>query len=366
MNPELIPSPDMLGIPAKPLPVLVLMNVTLAAHWIFIGGAFGATCIVLLNTLRRTHQDAAAKINHTILIFLPFTLSMGVTLGIAPLLFVQILYGNFFYSANVLIAMWWLLIIPLVIGNMYLFYVAKNHLQARERLGPALPAIMVAVFVVVASTLVSNATLIQTPQAWESVWRFHGAALFFGDAVVPRLLFALFGLLTVGAMFVAWMGKTGLISDEEAAGHAVGVGLQTALASALLQVVAGGGWIVSLPADQRRTLLGGGPITLFAAGATTAMIVTAVLLFAARNSHSRAAMSAGTILYSFALVAIAFARDGLRQATLAPYFKLSDVAVNPQWGPFVLFLVFLAIACGAVMALVRLARPARIKHDSNS
>ena len=120
MNHGLIPSPDLLGYPATPGSMLLLLSLTLAAHWMFIGGAVGATFVVLVNSLRA--KDATRRaVTRTLLVFLPFLLSMGVTLGIAPLLFVQVLYGNFFYSANVLIAGWWLLVVPLVIANLYLF-----------------------------------------------------------------------------------------------------------------------------------------------------------------------------------------------------------------------------------------------------
>jgi heme/copper-type cytochrome/quinol oxidase subunit 4 len=361
MNPDLIPSPDMLGIPANPLLVLALSGVTLAAHWIFIGGAFGASFIVLLNSLRGSRDTAASEINLAVLAFLPFTLSMGVTLGIAPLLFVQILYGNFFYTANVLIAGWWLLIIPLLIGNMYLFYIAKNRIRAGKKTGPALPILMIAVFVMLAAILSSNMTLMQTPKAWTSVWRFHGLALFLGDVVVARAIFAILGFLTVGAMFVAFMGKTGLIYDAEAGRQAVRIGLQTSFVTAVLQLIAGVALVLFLPTDQRRALLADGIATVFALVVVAALIAASALLFAARKSLSGSTMTAAAVAYSVGLVALAFAREGLRQAALAPYFKLSNLAINPQWGPFTMFLAFLLIAAAIVVVLLKLARPANGK-----
>jgi len=46
---------------------------------------------------------------------IPSTFALGVTFGIAPLLFVQVLYGNLIYSSSILMGVFWLLIIPFII-----------------------------------------------------------------------------------------------------------------------------------------------------------------------------------------------------------------------------------------------------------
>lgn len=60
------------------------------------------------------------------------------------------------------------------------------------------------------------------------------------------------------------------------------------------------------------------------------------------------------------LFAVAYLRDGVRRLAADPYFRLSDVPVNPQWGPLVLFAVFLVLGVLAVIALVC---PARIRRE---
>jgi len=47
---------------------------------------------------------------------------------------------------------------------------------------------------------------------------------------------------------------------------------------------------------------------------------------------------------------------------VSPYFRLSDVPVNPQWGPFVVFLAMLGAGIVALMALVYLARAPKGKE----
>jgi hypothetical protein len=358
MNTQLIPSPDILGLPATPWPVLVLLIITLAAHWMFIGSAVGGATMVLLYSLRGL-RDEAAVISRSILLFLPFMLSMGVTLGIAPLLFVQVLYGNFFYTANVIIAGWWLLIVPLVIANLYLFYLLRHRLDGARAPGAAIPASIVAIFLVLALTLASNSALSQTPAAWSGVWAYGGAALHLSGVVVWRAAFALLGFLTGGGLFVALLAKGGWMHDERVADRAFSAGVGLSLAAGILQVLAGGGLLLSLGADLRQSLFSN-PAGAAGSIAAAALAALAILLVArAAKTRSWPALIGSLAAYFAALVAIATARDALRQAAIRPYFQLADVSVHPQWGPFAMFVAFLLVGVSTIVVLLRLARSPR-------
>jgi hypothetical protein len=359
MNPNLIPSPDMLGLPAVPWPILVLMVATLAAHWMFIGSAVGGAVVVLFQSLWGRRDETAAAVSRSILLFLPFMLSMGVTLGIAPLLFVQVLYGNFFYTANVIIAGWWLGIVPLVIANLYLFYVLRHRLAGARAPGAAIPAGIVAIFVVLATTLASNSALSQTPVAWTGVWAWSGAVLHLSPVVAWRAAFALLGFLTVGGLFVAVLAKGGWMHDDKAADRAFRAGVGLSLAAGILQIFAGGGLLLSLGADLRQAIFDS---PAGAAGAIAAAALTAVALFlAARAAKTRSwpALIGSLHAYFGALVGLAVARDAMRQAAIRPYFQLADVPVHPQWGPFAMFAAFLVAGILAIIVLVKLARSPR-------
>ncbi|MCX8037667.1 MAG: hypothetical protein N3D11_11610 [Candidatus Sumerlaeia bacterium] len=356
MNLQLIPAPDMLGLPAHPVLLLVLLNATLALHWVFVGAVLGGTLIVLHNAVTGRGDATRARLNQAILSFLPFMLSMGVTLGVAPLLFVQVLYGHFFYAANVMMALWWLLIIPLVVGTTYLFYVAKLRLSAGRALGPLLPAILAGMLLVLAMILSGNMTLFQTPSAWESVWRLHGAGFFHGGGMVGRVIFAVFGFAALGAMFVLFLGKMGLAYDEEADRAAIEIGLRAAPVCIGLQLAAGILLVVLLPAEQRKAVFNGSLVSLFSVLSIGCLAGSLVLFVKARKSPTLSALVVPTAVYVVGLILIAFARDGIRRAALAPHFQLGELAIHPQWGPFALFLGMLVVAAAAVITLLRLAR----------
>ncbi len=356
MNSQLIPAPDMLGLPAHPLLLLVLLNATLALHWVFVGAVFGGTLIVLHNAVTGRGDAARARLNQAILGFLPFMLSMGVTLGVAPLLFVQVVYGHFFYSANVMMALWWLLIIPLVIGTTYLFYVAKVRLAAGKVLGPFLPAILAGILLVLAMILSGNMTLFQTPSAWESVWRLHGAGFYHGGGMVGRVLFALLGFAALGAMFVMLLGKTGLAYDEQADRAAVEIGLRAAPMCMGLQIAAGILLVIFLPSEQRKAVFDFRWVSLFSVLAIGCLAGSLLLFVKARRSPTLSTLILPMAVYVLGLIMIGFARDGIRRAALAPHFQLGELAIHPQWGPFALFLAMMVVAAGLVTALLHLAR----------
>lgn len=348
-----IPTPDMLGIPLPPWPVLLLLAVTLALHWMFIGATVGGTAVVLASVLRKG-DSSSAEICRRVLVFLPFTLSMGVTLGIAPLLFVQILYGNFFYSANVLVAWPWLNIINLVILGTYLLYYGRRRLEQGKGLGPVLPGVVLAILVTLAATLASNMTLMQTPAAWAGLYDFHGLHFYWGGMVIPRAITAVLVFLAIGGLFVALLGRVGLL-------HLYGLsasdlGLKLALPAAILQPISALVLLGLLPENERAALLWTGLPAAWTYLAAAGLFAAPVLIWRAKRRPGRLPVILPILTYYAALVMVAFARDNLRQTALGPVFQLQAVKVNPQWGPFVMFLAFFLAAAGAIVLLLKLAR----------
>ena len=60
--------------------------------------------------------------------WIPFVLSGAITAGVAPLLFVQIIYREQFYTANLLLGWRWLVVVPVLIVAFYLLYVLKSKM----------------------------------------------------------------------------------------------------------------------------------------------------------------------------------------------------------------------------------------------
>jgi hypothetical protein len=356
MNPDLVPAPDMLGLPMAAPVLHVLMSATLAVHWMLVGGALGGVVILLAEGVRRrTDGPGAAAVGRALVPWLVFALSMGVTFGIAPLLFVQVLYGNLFYSANILQAFWWLAIVPLVVAAHYLLYHARRRTYAG---GPAPAwalAAAAACLAVLATILVSNTLLSQEPEAWPRMYStYGGAGLYAAAPALPvRWTFALLGLLTAGGVVAALVGNVTRREDARVGPAVTARGLALARWTLPLQVVAGAVGLMAMPGDRRAALLMRWEVWAF----FTAAVATAVLLRTAAGPSARPAHTTGAAaVYLAGLFILALLRDAARQEAVSPYLQLADVPVNPQWGPFVMFLVFFVAGAGAVAWGIRAAR----------
>lgn len=349
MNTHLIPSYDMLGLPTPPWLAQVLMALTLALHWAFLGATVGGTAIVLLNALRGRRE-----LNRALTPFLPFFLSMAMTMGIAPLLFVHVLYGHLFYTSNILLGYWWLGLLVIVIVNFYLFWWAWHRARQDKPVPWLIPALALLVFVKAAVILSSNATLMQTPEAWEGLWAKGMNRLYGGDpSLVPRVLFALTGFVGAGGLVVAILSRAGLLYKGEAATHVTRTGLGLALAALSAQAAFGIIFLIALPPAQRGELVDQS-LALFVAilALGTSVLFTALAL----RAKTLLKVALPGVACFVGLLALADARDDLRRVALARYYRLAEVPVHPEWSNLALFLVIFLAGLGTIAYLVKLAR----------
>jgi mono/diheme cytochrome c family protein len=365
-----VPAYDLLGLPLPPWILRALMALTLALHWLLIGGAFAGTVLVGADRLRPSPspglrppspvkgegKGGPSPLAWRMIPFITLGVSMGVTLGIAPLLFVQVLYGNFFYTSNILLGAWWLALVPLVVGILYLWYWARRHAYAGRPV-PAWAAPAAALlFVATATILGSNALLSQSPGEWLRIHHAAGGGALFMDATFPaRWGLALAGLLAAGGLLVALVGRLGVLGDAEASQIATRAGLRLASWTAPLAAAAAVALAIAQPQAVREAVAQGQGLAwlVLAAGG---LALTAALAWLARLRPTRLAVTAATAAALVTLLATALLRDVARQAAIAPVETLSGAVLRPQWGPFAMFLVAFVIGVAVVAWLIRLAR----------
>src|SRR4030066_1191384 len=118
---SIIPVIDPMPLPApfwlfKFLLVFTFILHIIAMNFMLGGGiiAFFARLFSKSENHQRLFEDTSRKI--------PSLLAATITLGVAPLLFVQVLYGQFFYTSSILMAWPWFLVIVLLTVGYYGFY----------------------------------------------------------------------------------------------------------------------------------------------------------------------------------------------------------------------------------------------------
>src|SRR5258706_1333750 len=170
--------------------ILVLYIATLALHAVFGSYVVAGSAYVLLG------RGAAAA---TVRDRLPFMLGCGITAGVAPLLFVQMLHQRRFYTANLLLGPRWGAVVPALILGFYALYVAKTSDRwKRLALGVGL-----ACFGFVAWSWSELHELMQAEPAWRDFYA-AGHRVFFAATVPARFVLGLGAMATLFAMVAAW------------------------------------------------------------------------------------------------------------------------------------------------------------------
>jgi len=117
----LIPSPD--TIPVHWIWFKVLLIITFMAHILLMNIMLGSAIIAFFNGLKKSQDSSTISLQKDISEKITFVIAFTINFGVAPLLFLQVLYGNFFYTSSILMAAYWLSIILLLIIAYYSAYI---------------------------------------------------------------------------------------------------------------------------------------------------------------------------------------------------------------------------------------------------
>src|SRR5665213_3159326 len=113
------------GLPWPTVFYLTLYLLTFILHQAFMHYVLAGSMYVAWATIwpgrgpvPLTEQPLAAVLRD----WMPFLLSAAITAGVAPLLFIQIVYQHQFYTANLLLWWRWMIVVPVLIIAFYLLY----------------------------------------------------------------------------------------------------------------------------------------------------------------------------------------------------------------------------------------------------
>jgi hypothetical protein len=311
---------------------LLLYLGTLALHAVFVGYVLAGSAFALVQAVRKPDDPLAAKVRD----WLPFMLGAGITAGVAPLLFVQLLYQRRFYTANLLLGPRWGAVVPALIAGFYALYVAKASVRFRR---PALVA-AVLMFGFVAWSWTELHQLMNADARWTAMYA-AGERLFADASVPPRLLLWLGAMTTSFATIAVWQADARRpIAVLALAGRAVSVG-------AVAWMSAAGGFAIGGAARGWLGLL------------VAALVVEAVGWIwtlrapASATDASARGPSLATAGGTAALIAAVVVREAPRLALLEPSRVAAEVA-----GGGAIFAVTLAVGVAATIWIVRTVRAA--------
>lgn len=353
MPASLVPQPDAVALPGPPWLFHTLWLVTFFLHLLLVNTVLGGSLLALgaggAGAGRLSLRRLLVGMNS-------WAISGAITLGIAPLLFAQVLLGRFFYSATIVWAWPWFSLLGLLTVGYYLNYLAKRALAAgREPAGVL--ALEAACFVAVAIIQVTIHLLHMQPGRWEAV-AGNGWAALADPTFVPRVLHFLLAAVGVTAALVALWAARWSREPEPARQGIARFGVRVALAAAALQVVDGVWLLMAVPREVLRTFMRGGAATMvpLTLGILLALGLVAVLALV-RDPLGKPRLVRHALELAVAAIAVmVLTRHQLRDLYLAAARAGESLAVQPQWDVFALFLVTFLVCVGlTVWALCRAA-----------
>jgi hypothetical protein len=354
------------GFPTPTAFYLTLYVLTFALHQAFMHYVLAGTLYLTWATIffgpdpiPRTEKPLAATLRD----WIPFLLSAAITAGVAPLLFIQIVYQHQFYTANLLLWWRWMVIVPVLIAAFYLSYLLKSRLLWKWPHGVrvVVAATTSVSFLFVGFCWTANHLLANRADSWPEVY-VTGQLPFSPTEVVLRMLVWIGGAFASMSVITGWQlfsVQTAQADDlnrfapRPLAGMAIG-GLAVALVSGTVYFARSN--------DAARTLILGNLIRpyliLAASGAILQLIGWSQQWRSPRLSFAGLTMATSGAVVT--LLSVSVIREGFRISAVNLVGLAQRHADAAQVGGFGVFVVAAILVTLSIFWCVRLVQTGKI------
>jgi hypothetical protein len=357
MNISPIPAMDPTPLPAPAWLFQVLLLVTFFVHILFLNVTLGGTCIAATHALlAKDHEAPGRRLGRLAVNLLPATVSFTVTTGVAPLLFIQLLYGQVFYAATALVGWIWLASVPLLVVGYYAVYLYKCEVGA-DGGRPAWLGVTGLCFGVVAVILVLVNVLQLTPSRWPAVANTVWAATQ-DPTILPRLLHFLLGSLAVAGMFLAVVAvERAHRTPDPFFDWLARRGVYWALAATGLQMADGFWLLFAFPRELLIALAGGKlwPTIHLAVGMGLGFLTLVLLSRLREPERQRGLVRLSAAVLVATVLAMVGLRDVVRGLYLGPIVRIRELPTRTQADVTVLFFIVFVSGLATVSWMVRKA-----------
>ena len=358
MAPNYIPTLDPNPLPAPYWVFKLLLLVTFFLHILAMNFMLGGAVLALV-ARRSKNREQGNRMFADIAKKLPSLLPATITIGIAPLLFVQVLYGQFFYTSSVIVAWPWFLVLVLLTLAYYGFYYASfKGSQYPEKAHTVMLFSVILVFII-GFIYSNNLTLSQTPSRWAgkyfnnpSGWNLNWSE----PTLILRFLHFCVAAVAMGGLLLVFMALAKWNREPEYARSLFQLGGKAFMFATMAQFLVGIWFLASLPKELRMLFLGDSAVatTLLVVGVVGGGATIFIMSEALRKENIRLAAYYVSSIIGVVILSMAVMRDMLRDAYLKPYYHPDQFVVKTQWSVLPLFLVL--FIAGVILWLVMLKR----------
>jgi hypothetical protein len=289
--------------------------------------------------------------------WMPFILSAAITAGVAPLLFIQVLYQQRFYTANLLLFHHWMAILPVLIVGFYLLYLLKSKVigtwpfAARAAIGCG----ALAGFAFVGWSWTQNHLLsLQTPQFWAEQYQV-GGWLPTNREIWPRIAVWFAGGFSTLAAIASW--QLWYTSKSEPPHNPARSTAQLALGGLLASALAATVYWIELPSSVHAVLTGplAGPyLTLAMAGVVLQTLAWLGQWRRGAFCPKELAVASGGVLLT--ITGMTVVREAIRLSAVDIAALYPQHAAASTRGGLAVFLTFFFLNAGLMALCFRIVR----------
>jgi len=339
----LLPSPDTIPAPAWLFHTLGV--VFFLIHIVLINIILGGSLILLASRFRRRQgaPPASEVLSHK----LPVGFALGINMGVAPLLFMQVIFGHLFYTSAILMGEFWILVIPLLIIAYYAAYLQAT--SARSALVTAGLAVTSLVLLYIGFAFTNNLLLMMEPARWTAYFTHRdGTLLNTADATfIPRYLHFVTASVAIAGLATASIWTYRKNHGAAGAAEKVAAGLKIFGIATIVQIGVGLWFLLSLGRDLMLQFMGGDIVAtvVFMVGFLSAIGAVAT----AFGGKYRPTLTQ----IGLTLLAMVLTRDNLRALYLQGVFDTASLQLTPQYSVLALFVIVLLAGLGSVVWMLK-------------
>lgn len=354
-----IPDPEPIALPG-PIPLLrFLLVLGWLLHSFPMNLILGGNLLLLITHWKAFrgstfHQELAEVLRP----LLPIATAFTVTFGIVPLLFVQVLYGQAFFTSSILISWPWYLLWVIVLLAYLGMYAQPRGTTNKKHL--ILSGLISLLLMWTAFMFTNNVTLMMTPAQWENIHQTRGIFYFnlAEPTLWPRFLHILVATIATSGAFLAlfaglrqWLEeRSGSSANQQRWRQVARWGLRWLAGALFLEFILGPLFMLYIPGPLRSQFLGGDRNLTGALGLAVllALITFLVALLSQRSDHPWRGGWIGFLLLIPVVADMAWNREALRQLHLQSYIFVEEQPVQPHFLLIGIFFALLLLGLGIV------------------
>ncbi len=334
---------DPAGIPFYPVVFQALYILTWALHAAFVLLALGAMGLSLYGTFKQKDDPNWKILTPHLIQTGKLSVSLLIVLGVAPLLFTQVIYDPNWYTTNALSGMWVFIFIYLLITAYMLYYWYYYANKAKSGGGKMIGAVSFALFVFAGILMHNFAVTSIMPNEWMNMYAPNGVVDNSGwtfNVDLIRLIFLVSLAVPVVGIFLQNYSRFLSTRDDfnkEFIGYTASLGTKLGTIGLIISAVAFVVWMLKIGYLLH-------PVVII-----TIVGVLVLLYMIAKNTNS--------YLTTAVLVVVALLISGIRELIRFDLmsglgYNIYDYPVNLEIPTFTMFMLTFVIMGGTGIAFL--------------